>query len=113
MENKELKELIVQKKESYDNIIDNTKKANVDKTVIAGVSLAALLAGVGGLTGGITMGFQFVASLVAAGVGCYGTVMYTPDFIKNLVVRFKARLAKRRLNKTLKTIESLEKEKTR
>ena len=107
METNNLKELIIQKKESYQSIIDETKKANVNKTLVTGVSLAALVAGVSGVIIPATA-FGFAASLVATGFGAYGTFMNIPSYVKNLYIRCKSKLAQRKLNKALKFIDSLE-----
>jgi len=107
MESKNLKELIIQKKESYQEIIDETKKANVNKTLVTGVSLAALVAGVSGVIVPATA-FGFAASLVATGFGAYGTFMNITKYAKNLYIRCKSKLAQRKLNKALKFINSLE-----
>lgn len=107
MENKDVKELIIQKKESYQEIIDETKKENANKTVVTGLALAAMVAGFGGVVAPIS-GFCFAASLIATGAGAYGFFTNIPSYVKNLAIRYKSMLAKRRLNKTLKTIDSLE-----
>lgn len=109
MENKELKELIIQKKESYQGIIDETKKKNADKTVITGISLAALVAGFGGMMAPVSVPL-LIASLIATGSGLYGTFANVPRFVKNLYIRFKSKLAQRKLNKALDTINSIEAE---
>ena len=107
METKNVKELIIQKKESYQEIIDETKKENANKTVVTGLALAAMVAGFGGVIAPVG-GFYLAASLIATGAGAYGFFTNIPSYVKNLVVRYKSMLAKRRLNKALKTIDSLE-----
>ena len=109
MENKELKELIIQKKESYQGIIDETKKKNADKTVITGISLAALVAGFGGIIAPVSVP-MFIASFIATGAGAYGTFSNVPRYVKNLYIRFKSKLAQRKLNKALDVVNSIEEE---
>lgn len=109
MEKQNVKELIIQKKESYQEIIDETKKANVNKTVVTGLALAAMVVGIGGVIAPIS-GFDFVTSLIATGAGSYNFFVNLPSYIKNLVIRCKSKLAQRKLNKALKTINSLESE---
>lgn len=107
MEKENVKELIIQKKESYQEIIDETKKANADKSMVTGLALAAMIAGFGGIVAS-TGGFYLFASIIATGTGAYNFFKNIPNYAKNLVVRYKSILAKRRLNKALKTIDSLE-----
>ena len=102
----EVKELIVQKQQKYAEISDEAKRKNADKTMVTGLALAAMLAGVGGIVAS-TGGFYLAASLIATGTGAYTFFRNIPNYAKNLVVRYKSMLAKRRLNKALKTIDSL------
>ena len=110
----DLKELIVTKKQSYQDIADAAKKANVNKTFVTGVSLAAAVVGIAGVITPIGA-FGFAASLVAGGLGTYGSIMNVPKYAKNLFIRCKSKLAQRKYNKWIKEIDSLteSKEKTK
>ena len=102
----DLKELVIQKRQRYQDIADEAKKANVNKTFVTGVSLAAAVVGVCGVIAPVSA-FGFAASLVAGGLGSYGSFMNVPKYVKNLFIRCKSKLAQRKYNKYIKVIDSI------
>lgn len=106
---KNVKELIIQKKQSYQDIIDGAKVNDANKALLTGISAAACIVGVGGLIAPISA-ITTTGYLLATAVGGYGFFKNGQDYIKNFVLRIKSKSAQRKYNEALKVIDSVEKE---
>lgn len=106
---KDVKELIIQKKQSYQDIIDNTKVKDTNKALLTGISAAACIVGVGGIIAPVSA-IATAGYVLGAAVGGYGLFKNGQEYMKNFVLKIKSRIAMRKYNKALKVIDSVEKE---
>ena len=111
MENNEIKELIIQKQEKYDEIIDEKKKKIIKKSIGFALCFAIGVIGSMGMAKTEEM-YMFFINWFLKAAGTVISAFHFADIILMFIDKYKLKIKKEQLDELLKEINGEEKGKT-